>query len=78
MIIGQAHPGGIALMHDGGGNRAQTVAALPTIIKTLRARGYRFVTVPELLHQRYLAPPKPKKQTAKKALKQPARKAAAR
>jgi peptidoglycan/xylan/chitin deacetylase (PgdA/CDA1 family) len=36
-------------MHDGGGNRAQTVAALPTIITKLRARGYRLVTVPELL-----------------------------
>jgi peptidoglycan/xylan/chitin deacetylase (PgdA/CDA1 family) len=44
-----AKPGAIMLMHDGGGNRSQTVAALPEIIKQLRARGYRLVTVPELL-----------------------------
>jgi peptidoglycan-N-acetylglucosamine deacetylase len=44
-----AQPGAILLMHDGGGNRSQTVAALPTIIKRLRARGYHLVTVPELL-----------------------------
>jgi peptidoglycan/xylan/chitin deacetylase (PgdA/CDA1 family) len=44
-----AQSGAILLMHDGGGNRAQTVAALPQIITHLRARGYRLVTVPELL-----------------------------
>ena len=33
-------------MHDGGGNRSQTVAALPTILKTLKARGYGFRTLP--------------------------------
>lgn len=42
-------PGGIAIMHDGGGPRGQTVAALPTIIRTLRGRGLRLVTVRELL-----------------------------
>jgi peptidoglycan/xylan/chitin deacetylase (PgdA/CDA1 family) len=44
-----AQPGAILLMHDGGGNRSQTIAALPAIITGLRARGYRLVTVPELL-----------------------------
>jgi peptidoglycan/xylan/chitin deacetylase (PgdA/CDA1 family) len=44
-----AKPGAILLMHDGGGSRSQTVAALPQIITKLRARGYRLVTVPELL-----------------------------
>jgi peptidoglycan/xylan/chitin deacetylase (PgdA/CDA1 family) len=34
-------PGGIILMHDGGGNREQTVAALPQIIERVRAAGYR-------------------------------------
>jgi peptidoglycan/xylan/chitin deacetylase (PgdA/CDA1 family) len=68
MIIGQASPGGIALMHDGGGNRSQTVAALPTIIRELRERGYRFVTIPELLKLRYIAPPRPKKPAAKKSV----------
>ena len=42
-------PGAIILMHDAGGNRSQTVAALPIIVKQLRARGYKFVTVPKLL-----------------------------
>jgi len=30
-------------IHDGGGDRSQTVAALPGIITGLRARGYTFV-----------------------------------
>ncbi len=44
-----AHPGAIILMHDGGGDRSQTVAALPQIISGIRARGLRLVTVPRLL-----------------------------
>ncbi|BAT51949.1 Polysaccharide deacetylase [Nostoc sp. NIES-3756] len=44
-----AKPGGIVLMHDGGGNRSQTVQALPEIITRFRKQGYSFVTVPELL-----------------------------
>ena len=48
-VISQAHPGGIVLLHDGGGNRSQTVAALPIIIAGLRDRGYEFATIPELL-----------------------------
>ena len=48
-IVTRATPGGIALLHDGGGNRRATVAALPRIIDELKKRGYRFVTVPELL-----------------------------
>ncbi|MBE9206043.1 polysaccharide deacetylase family protein [Nostoc sp. LEGE 06077] len=42
-------PGGIVLMHDGGGNRSRTVKALPQIIADLKAQGYKFVTIPELL-----------------------------
>jgi peptidoglycan/xylan/chitin deacetylase (PgdA/CDA1 family) len=45
-----AHPGAIILMHDAGGTRTQTIEALPRIIRDLRARGYRLVTVPQLLH----------------------------
>lgn len=45
----RARSGSIVLMHDAGGPRAQTLAALPQIIRGLRARGYRFVTVTELL-----------------------------
>lgn len=44
-----AKPGGIILMHDGGGDRTQTVEALPQIISSLRRQGYKFVTVPELM-----------------------------
>jgi peptidoglycan-N-acetylglucosamine deacetylase len=44
-----AHPGAIILLHDGGGQREQTIEALPEIIKGLRARGYDLVTVPRLL-----------------------------
>jgi len=41
-------------MHDGGGNRSETLAALPTIIHTLRRRGYRFVTLTQMLGYRLL------------------------
>jgi peptidoglycan/xylan/chitin deacetylase (PgdA/CDA1 family) len=44
-----AQPGAIILMHDGGGDRRQTVAALPRIIRGLRRHGYRPVTVAQLL-----------------------------
>jgi len=44
------HGGAIIMFHDGGGDRAQTVAALPAIITQLRARGYRFTTVTGGLH----------------------------
>jgi len=38
--------GTIILMHDGGGDRAQTVAALPTIIADLKARGFKVRALP--------------------------------
>lgn len=41
--------GNIILMHDGGGDRSQTVRALPMIIDGIRARGYEVVPVYELL-----------------------------
>jgi peptidoglycan/xylan/chitin deacetylase (PgdA/CDA1 family) len=44
-----AHPGAIILLHDGGGDRSQTIAALPAIIRGLRKRGLEPVTVPRLL-----------------------------
>lgn len=37
----------VVLMHDGGGPRAQTVRAVPRIVRKLRRRGYEFVTVSE-------------------------------
>jgi len=53
--VRDAEPGSIILLHDGmnlthGADQSATVRALPTIIRELRSRGYRFVTVPELLH----------------------------
>ena len=44
-----AGPGSIVLMHDGGGNRSGTVAALPEIIRNLQGRGFKLVTVTEIL-----------------------------
>jgi peptidoglycan/xylan/chitin deacetylase (PgdA/CDA1 family) len=44
-----AHPGAIILMHDAGGERAETIAALPAIIAGLRKRGLHPVTIPRLL-----------------------------
>jgi peptidoglycan-N-acetylglucosamine deacetylase len=48
-VLTAAKPGAIILLHDGGGNRSETVTALPKLIARLRARGYRLVTVPKLL-----------------------------
>jgi cellulose synthase/poly-beta-1,6-N-acetylglucosamine synthase-like glycosyltransferase/peptidoglycan/xylan/chitin deacetylase (PgdA/CDA1 family)/spore germination protein YaaH len=41
--------GSIILLHDGGGDRAATIAALPVLIETLRARGYTIVPVSQLM-----------------------------
>lgn len=48
-VMRDSKPGGIVLLHDGGGNRSRTVQALPQIISNFRKQGYSFVTVPELL-----------------------------
>ena len=40
--------GQVVLLHDSGGDRTRTVQALPGLIDTLRAKGYRLVTVAEL------------------------------
>jgi cellulose synthase/poly-beta-1,6-N-acetylglucosamine synthase-like glycosyltransferase/peptidoglycan/xylan/chitin deacetylase (PgdA/CDA1 family)/spore germination protein YaaH len=41
--------GSIILMHDGGGDRSATVAALPVLIDALRAQGYELVPVSTLM-----------------------------
>jgi peptidoglycan/xylan/chitin deacetylase (PgdA/CDA1 family) len=56
-VVGHVQPGSIVVMHDGGGPRGETLAALPQIIDTLRARGYRFATVTGLLGGRILYRP---------------------
>ena len=48
-VLSQVRPGSIVLMHDAGGDRRQTVAALPTIIRKLRRRHFKLVTVPQML-----------------------------
>jgi peptidoglycan-N-acetylglucosamine deacetylase len=52
--IGGAHPGAIILQHDGGGDRSETLAALPDEITTLTREGYHFVTVTQLLGQKLI------------------------
>lgn len=51
-IVGRALAGQqnvkVVLMHDGGGDRSRTIAALPQVIAEYKARGYRFVTFDEL------------------------------
>lgn len=48
-VLAQAADGAVILMHDGGGNRRQTIAAVTELIPELRKRGFELVTVPELL-----------------------------
>jgi peptidoglycan/xylan/chitin deacetylase (PgdA/CDA1 family) len=48
-VVSAVRRGSIVVLHDGPAGRGGTVAALPRIIGTLRKRGYRFVSVPELL-----------------------------
>lgn len=48
-VVRRVEPGDIVLMHDGGERRQRTIDATRQIITELAARGYRFVTVSELL-----------------------------
>ena len=48
-VLKNARSGSIVLLHDGGGDRSRTIAALPGIIRELKKQGYEFVTVPQLL-----------------------------
>lgn len=59
-VMRHIHPGDIVLLHDGdkgrhGGDRSQTVAALPLLITQLRQQGYKLVTIPELLKLHHAA-----------------------
>ena len=58
--------GNIVLLHDAGGNRQQTIDALPQIIEKLHAQGYEFVTISQLagLSQAQTMPIVPQQQTA--------------
>ncbi|HEX6466154.1 MAG TPA: glycosyltransferase, partial [Terriglobales bacterium] len=48
-VFSQLGHGNIILLHDGGGNRSETVKALPLIIDGVRSRGYEIVAVSDLL-----------------------------
>ena len=56
-VVDAVEPGAIVIMHDGGGDRSDTLAALPAIIRTLHGRGYRLVTVSNLLGNRLIYRP---------------------
>jgi peptidoglycan/xylan/chitin deacetylase (PgdA/CDA1 family) len=49
-VLAQASAGSIILLHDGGGNRSETVAALPMIIEWFQEHSFHFVTIPQLVH----------------------------
>jgi peptidoglycan/xylan/chitin deacetylase (PgdA/CDA1 family) len=48
-VIRHARNGDIILLHDGGGDRSQTIQALRVILPALKQKGYQFVSVTELL-----------------------------
>ncbi len=50
-VLRSVRPGAILLLHDGGGDRRHVVRATSWVVGHLAARGYRFVTVPELLRR---------------------------
>jgi len=49
LVLDEAQPGSVVLLHDSGGDRGQTVAALPPIIEGLLARGFSFARVDDLM-----------------------------
>lgn len=48
-VLANTRDGSIVLMHDGGGDRSQSVAALRTILSTLAGRGFAFRALPHCL-----------------------------
>jgi len=50
-VLRQAGNGNIILLHDGGGDRTQTIEALPQIIDALRNKGYQLVPVSDLIRK---------------------------
>lgn len=47
--IARRHEGNIILMHDAGGDRSQSIIALPKLIDYYRSQGYEFVTISALM-----------------------------
>jgi len=45
-VVAATQPGSVVILHDGGGNRSRTVAALDLILPELSRRGYQFLPLP--------------------------------
>jgi peptidoglycan/xylan/chitin deacetylase (PgdA/CDA1 family) len=50
-VKADTQPGAIILMHDGGGDRSQTAAAIPAMVRWLLSNGYSLTTVSTLLQE---------------------------
>ncbi|MGG0656948.1 polysaccharide deacetylase family protein [Rummeliibacillus pycnus] len=50
-VLKGTKPGDVILFHDGGSDRKQTVKALEKILPELQKKGYKFVTISELLKE---------------------------
>jgi peptidoglycan/xylan/chitin deacetylase (PgdA/CDA1 family) len=50
-VLARVRPGAVILLHDGGGDRAVTARAVPRIVRGLQRRGYRMLTLPQLLRR---------------------------
>ena len=48
-VLNGARPGDVVLFHDGGGNRKQTIQSLEVILNKLQKKGFKFVTISELM-----------------------------
>jgi peptidoglycan/xylan/chitin deacetylase (PgdA/CDA1 family) len=48
-VLRNARPGAVVILHDGGARGLRTVKVLRTVLPQLRARGYRLVTLSELV-----------------------------
>jgi len=49
VLVNDVEPGSVVLMHDGGGDRSQTIEGLDKAIPELQAKGYTFVTIDEMV-----------------------------
>jgi cellulose synthase/poly-beta-1,6-N-acetylglucosamine synthase-like glycosyltransferase/spore germination protein YaaH len=49
-IKNEEHNGSIILLHDAGGNRQETIKALPEIIHYFKSKGYKFVSIADFLN----------------------------
>lgn len=56
-VLSRVRPGSVVLLHDSGGDRTQTMAALAKILAGLSKQGYQFVTVSDLIRARSVNEP---------------------